>query len=110
MTEAVSRARGLWVPLAVGIYAAALALVPDPAARLALAAPVALAGLGWWVLTGPADRWLIVFLCAAVLLPPLPVALGDSGPHPSLLLAALGLAAGALCLAGWRVPGGALAR
>ena len=110
MTEAFGRGRWLWLPLALGTYAAAIALAPDPLSRLAVAAPAALAGLAWWVLIGPPDRWLIAFLCAAALLPPLPIALGDSGPHPSLLLAALGLIAGLLRLAGWRIPSGALAR
>src|SRR5205814_5508345 len=53
---------------------------------------------------------LVMFFCAAVLLPPLPIAWGDSGPHPSLAIAALGLLAGLMRLADWRVPTGALSR
>ena len=40
---------------------------------------------------------------AALLLPALPIPIGDSGPHPSLLFAALGLLAGVLWLAEWRI-------
>src|SRR5581483_6479480 len=36
------------------------------------------------------------------LLPPLPIAIGDSGPHPSLLFAALGPLVGALRAGEWR--------
>ena len=89
MTGALTRPRWPWVPIALGTYAALLAVLPD-AARLALIAPLALIALAWWILIGPPDRWLLAFLCAAALLPPLPIALGDSGPHPSLILAALG--------------------
>src|SRR5262249_46089047 len=56
------------------------------------------------------NRWAMAFLCAAVLLPPLPIALGDSGPHPCLVLAALGLAIGLLRSREWRVPGDELGR
>ncbi|MFL6414841.1 MAG: O-antigen ligase family protein [Bryobacteraceae bacterium] len=37
------------------------------------------------------DRWLGIFLCALIALPPLPIHLGDSGPHPALLVLCLGL-------------------
>ncbi len=45
----------------------------------------------------------MLFLTAALLLPPLPIAIGDSGPHPCLVLAALGLIAGAPLWRRWRV-------
>src|SRR6185503_20586572 len=41
---------------------------------------------------------------AALLLPPLPIPIGDSGPHPCLIFAALGLWAGLVRLAEWRIP------
>jgi O-antigen ligase len=73
-------------------------------------APLLLLGAAWWTLTGAPDRWLLIFLCAAILLPPLPIELGNSGPHPCLAIAALGLLAGLLRLRDWRIPTGALSR
>lgn len=78
-----------WV-LGLGSYAALVGLAPTAGARLALAAPVAILPVAWWTLAAPA-RWVSSFLLAAVLLPPLPIALGDSGPHPALLFALLGV-------------------
>jgi O-antigen ligase len=66
---------------------------------LALAVlPVAVFGV--WVF-GRRDRWIIAFFAAAVLMPPLPVALGDSGPHLAAAVAIFGLlitSASRLCL------------
>ncbi len=91
-------ARPAVVAAALGAWGASVALAPDWASRLALAAP-ALAVAGYWAALRIAPRWVEWFLFAALLLPPLPVALGDSGPHAGLALAALGLVAGAI---GWR--------
>ena len=110
MTEALITPRWLWIAISLGIYSALLALLPHSGYVLLAMAPLLLAGVAWWTLTGPPDRWLTLFLCAAVLLPPLPIALGDSGPHPCLLIAALGLLAGLFRLTDWRVPTGALSR
>ena len=66
-----------------------------------LAAPALLIPLAWWTLHQPA-RWVAAFFAAALLLPPLPIPIGDSGPHPCLLFAALGLFAGLLWLGEWR--------
>jgi len=83
-----------------------------PAAKAVLAAPAALLPLAWWTVHKP-GRWLLAFFAAALLLPPLPIPIGDSGPHPCLILAALGLFAGMLWLGEWRIApsgvGGALA-
>jgi hypothetical protein len=81
--------------LLFGPWAAAIAVTPDPAAKAVLAAPAALLPLTWWTALKPA-RWLTLFFAAALLLPPLPIAIGDSGPHPCLLIAALGLFIGLL--------------
>src|SRR5262245_9149188 len=56
------------------------------------------------------DRWILPFLLAALLLPPLPLAIGGSGPHPALLVAALGLFAGLVYLRAWRIPSDPLSR
>ena len=62
-----------------------------------------------WLLRAP-HRWVIVFLIAAVALPPLPIAIGGSGPHPALLVAILGLLAGLWFMRSWRIPGDSLSR
>ncbi len=85
-----------------GAWAAAIAVAPDLRVKALLAAPAAMVPLIWWTLGRPA-RWLALFFAAALLLPPLPIPLGDSGPHPCLLFAAVGLFAGILWLPEWRI-------
>ncbi len=46
-------------------------------------------------------RWMFVFVAAAWLLPPLPVAAGNSGPHPALVVAVFGLLAGFVRPGAW---------
>src|ERR1035441_3714423 len=91
-----------WAPALFGVWAAAIAVTPGLPWKALLAAPAAIAPVVWWTLQNPA-RWLALFFGAALLLPPLPIPIGDSGPHPSLPLAALGLLAGVLWLAEWRI-------
>jgi O-Antigen ligase len=93
--------------LAFGAWAAAVALAPSLAAKAVLAAPAVVAPAAWWMLQRP-GRWLTVFFAAALLLPPFAAPLGNSGPHPSLAIAAAGLFAGLLWLPEWRVPANAL--
>jgi len=90
-----------WGALGLGVWGAAIAFRP------LLAAPAAAAPLLWWTLRRPL-RWLALFLGTALLLPPLPIPIGDSGPHPSMIFAALGLLAGGLWLAEWRFRGTSL--
>ena len=85
----------LWGALALGVWAAATAFRPE------LAAPAVAIAVVWWTLLTPA-RWLGLFFGAALLLPPLPIPIGDSGPHPSLMIAALGVLAGFIWLSEWR--------
>lgn len=89
--------KGWTSAVAIGVWAAAVALVPDPLLALALAAPLLMVPLLWWLLRG-ASHWIAGLLGAALLLPPLPIAIGNSGPHPALLLAAAGGWIGALRL------------
>jgi O-antigen ligase len=109
MTEPLIAPRWFWIAIFLGIYSALLALLHPTYVLLAMT-PLLLAGVAWWTLAGAPDRWLMLFLFAAVLLPPLPIPLGDSGPHPCLVIAALGLLAGLIRLADWRIPTGALSR
>lgn len=88
---------------ALGLWAGLVALAPDASTKLLLLAPAAGALLAGWTLARP-GRWVALFLTSALLLPPLPIALGDSGPHPSMIFAALGVWAGLLWMRGWRVP------
>jgi hypothetical protein len=67
-----------------------------------LAAPAATAPVLWWTVQNP-SRWLALFIGAALLLPPFPIPIGDAGLHPALLFAALGVFAGVLWLAEWRI-------
>jgi hypothetical protein len=103
-----SRVRLPWPPFVLGGYAALAAVLPFPASAVAGALPLGAAGC-WWLLR-ESHRWLAVFLCAAILLPPLPVALGDSGPHVSVLVACAGVLAGLVQQRRWRAGAGAPAR
>ena len=102
MNSASEHRPSWWAPALFGLWAAAIAVTRSLPLKALLAAPAIVAPLLWWTLQNPA-RWLALFFAAALLLPPLPIPIGDSGPHPSLLFAALGLLAGVLWLAEWRV-------
>jgi hypothetical protein len=92
-----------WATAALlGCWAAAIALAHGLAMKVVLAAPAVAVPALWWTLRKPA-RWVAVFFAAALLLPPLPIPIGDSGPHPSLAVAALGLFAGIFWLGEWRI-------
>ena len=110
MIAAASRTerRELWLGVAFGLYAAAIALVPGVAAKAALSAPLVLIPFAWSLISS-ASAWLALFFFCALLLPPLPIALGDSGPHVALLFAGAGLFIGILRLAEWRFRMDALA-
>src|ERR1022692_869746 len=96
----------LLAPIGLGVWAAAIALAPGLPAKALLAAPAALVPFFWWTFSTPA-RWLTVFLAVALLTPPLPIPIGDSGPHLCLVIASLGLFAGLLWLPAWRfIPSG----
>jgi O-antigen ligase len=102
---APSPPRTVFMAMGIGAYAALIAVTPSLAWSCALLAPLVLALLAWWTLAQP-HRWTAAFIATAVLLPPLPIVLGNSGPHPSLLFAGFGLAAGALYLRRWRIASG----
>lgn len=86
----------------LGLYAVLAALVPSRSAKVLVFAPLLLLPLGWYLLRGPA-AWLSLFFFCALLTPPLPVALGDSGPNVALVFAAAGLFIGILRLSEWRL-------
>jgi len=101
--------RRIFPAIFLGAWAAAIAIAPGWPIKAALAAPAALLPLLGWTFGGPA-RWIDLFFAAALLLPPLPFAFGDSGPHPCLLFASLGLVAGLFWLADWRIAATSLNR
>jgi O-antigen ligase len=86
---------------AVGLYAATIAIVPDVRNKALLCAPLA-APLVWRILNSP-TYWMGLFFACALLLPPLPIRLGDTGPHIALLFAGAGMFIGFLRLSEWRV-------
>lgn len=84
----------------LGCCAALIPFLPGAWGLCAAAALAAVPVCGW-ILIEP-NRWVGCFIFAALLLPPLPIALGNSGPHPSLIFAGLGLFAGSMRISGWR--------
>jgi len=90
-----------------GAWAAAIGCAPRIETKAVLAAPAVVLPGVWWTLSRP-GRWLAAFLVTALLLPPLPIALGDSGPHVCMVFAALGLLAGLFRLGEWRIPAASL--
>jgi hypothetical protein len=94
----------LAAPLLLGAWAAAVVLAPSLRMKVMLVAPALLVPIALWTLERP-GRWVMGFFAAALLLPPLPIPLGNSGPHVCLLFAAVGLLAGILWSARWSVPG-----
>jgi O-antigen ligase len=81
-------------------YAAAIAIARGPA-LWALAAPLVLIPAAIWLLRS-ANAWMGLFFAVALLAPPLPVAFGNSGPHPAIAIAAIGIAIGLIRLREWR--------
>src|SRR3954454_13552941 len=94
-----------------GLWAAAIAVAPTLTVKAALAAPALLIPIAWWTILRP-GRWAALFLATALLLPPLPIAIGDSSPHICLLFAPLGLCSAVLWSPEWNLdlsgPGAAL--
>jgi O-antigen ligase len=95
-------ARSFAPALLCGLWAAAIAVAPSTATKMVLALPAIAIPLVWWSLHKPA-RWISLFFVSALLMPPLPIPIGNSGPHPCMVFAALGLFAGMIWLTDWRI-------
>ena len=93
--------RELYWGAALGIYATMLAIAPGVALKVLLAAPLVAIPILWALIRTP-TAWLALFFGCALLTPPLPIALGDSGPHIAMVIAGFGLFAGFLRLGEWR--------
>jgi O-antigen ligase len=57
----------------------------------------------WWLIVST-TAWISLFFVVVTLAPPIAAGVGNSGVHPSLLVAAAGVAIGALRLREWRFP------
>jgi O-antigen ligase len=101
MTAALRLRSDAWPPFVIGILAAAIAVAPSVPAKLALAIPLVALGATLWSALRPA-RWLVLFFAAALLTPPLPIPLGDSGVHIAPFVALLGLFAAIIRIEDWR--------
>jgi O-antigen ligase len=77
----------------LGLMAAAIAVMPGVAFKAAACAALTAIPVCWWMLR-ESSRWLALFFLSALLLPPLPVDVGDAGPHIALLFAGCGLLIG----------------
>jgi hypothetical protein len=99
--------RTIYVSIALGFFAAAVALVPTWPAKAALFAPVLIVPVCWWILLA-SHRWLAVFLCALITFPPLPIPVGDSGPNPAILIVLLGVVSVSIHVRRWITTGGSL--
>ena len=83
------------------LSSSAILLLPLTGAA-AFAAALCAVPVIWYVFSAP-ERWLIAFFAAILLLPPLPLPGGDTGLHPSVLVAALGVLAGIAGLNSWHI-------
>ena len=101
-SRALAIQRKLLAAGCLGVYAAAAAVASKPAGMLVLAAPLAAVPLCYWTVQ-KRDRWLALFFAAALLLPPLPLGWGNSGPHPAVLFLLPGLLIGVWAMGEWRV-------
>jgi len=106
--EASQGRQQLFAGLSVGAYAAAIALAPGLPTKAFLCVPLILIPIVWRLLLTP-TAWLALFLGCALLTPPLPIHLGDSGPHAAIAIAGAGLFIGFLRLGEWRFQPDALA-
>ena len=93
--------RQMLVGAALGLYAALVTLAPGWGGKALLCAPLIVIPLAWFILR-TTSGWLALFLAGALMAPPLPIKLGDSGPHIALLFAAAGLWIGLARLSEWR--------
>lgn len=90
-----------WLAGAFLAASAASIAIARGATEWILASPLVLIPTAIWLLKSP-NAWLTLFFAVALLAPPLPVAFGNSGPHPSIAIAALGAAIGLIRLPDWR--------
>src|SRR5579885_2462416 len=79
-----------WTAFGIGAWATLAASLGKPIAVIGAAAPVFLTALLFWILLTP-GRWVPVFFIFLLLLPPLPVPMGNTGLHLAPAVALLRL-------------------
>ena len=87
--------------IALGVWAAAVATIPSTTGKLLLVIPLLLAAVFYWIILRP-SRWLVAFFLCLLLLPPLPLPLGNSGVHVAPLFALLGGVSALVWIREWR--------
>jgi O-antigen ligase len=88
------------VAILLGLYATAVAVAPKPHLAVVLGIlPIGVLAV-WWIIQSP-SRWVGLLLFSCILLPPLNLPIGNAGPHPALLIAAVGACVGVLRLHEW---------
>ena len=100
--------RNYWIAGLLGAYACLASTSTTPLAAAVWSVPLVAIPLLLWTLQ-TASRWLWCFFFTALLLPPLPFVLGNSGPHVAVAVAGLGLVCGALRRREWRLKRSLLA-
>jgi O-antigen ligase len=103
----LSAASGLAGVLVIGVCAGAAPLVARGRLVWAVIASLCFVPVVWYGFCKP-KQWPLLFCAAAILLPPLPFPVGDSGVHASVVIAAAGLVAGLARLGEWRIQRNAL--
>jgi len=94
--------RNYWIAGMLGACACLAAAWPRPLEAGVWAALVMAVPLVLWALQS-ATAWIGWFFFVALLLPPLPIALGNSGPHLALAAAGVGLLCGIFRLEEWQL-------
>jgi O-antigen ligase len=102
MNATVDERRLIFAGVALGSCAALIASIPRVEVKIAATVALMAIPLLWWMLRAP-GRWLALFFLSALLLPPLPVNLGDVGPHVAILFAGCGFLIGLIHLVPIRV-------
>jgi O-antigen ligase len=92
----------LGIGLGAGILPLAISLGAPPAAIWIPLAALLCAPLAWYAFAHP-RRWPLLFCAAAIVLPPVPFPIGDSGAHASVLVAGIGILAGLARIREWRI-------
>jgi O-antigen ligase len=86
--------------LAIAAAAAAIFVLP-PWPRLCVAVALIVLPFVVWTAFSP-GAWLGLFLGAVLILPPVPVSIGNSGAHPALVLVTFGVYAGLVFAHRWK--------
>lgn len=103
-----SHARLALPAVAIALTTGTLAAAAKSPMPLALAAAALIGAPALWHAFAAPRGWPLLFCAAVILLPPTPLPIGDTGAHPSLLIAAAGLLAGLARAGKWRIQPTAL--